>query len=188
MAARSWIPVLALLAGCATQGEAPPPAHPVDGVKKVIDSLGDEVVQRLATAPYRNLPVVVRSTGTTGTGLEPVVAEFLRTRLVERNVPVDAVCGARCMEVTLQEFAADSPSGFTLSPGQVLGVVGGNIPIVGGVVRGIGEQAKEKERAARRATGFIVTFAAREANRYTARANIVVISSAGNATVASEAK
>lgn len=188
MVARSWIPVLAFLAGCATQGDAPPPAHPVDGVKKVIDSLGDEVVERLATAPYRNLPVVVRSTGTTGTGLEPVVAEFLRTRLVERSVPVDAVCGARCMEVTLQEFAADSPSGFTLSPGQVLGVVGGNIPIVGGVVRGIGEQAKEKERVARRATGFIVTFAAREANRYTARANIVVISSAGNATVASEGK
>jgi hypothetical protein len=70
----------------------------------------------------------------------------------------------------------------------VLGVVGGNIPIVGGVVRGFGEQEKEKERAARRATGFIVTFAAREANRYTARANIVVISSAGNATVASEGK
>ena len=188
MGARSWIPVLVFLAGCATQGEAPPSATPVDGVKKVVDSLGDEVVQRLRTEAYRNLPVVVRSTGASGTGLEPVVAEFLRTRLVERNVPVDAVCGARCMEVSLQEFAADSPSGFTLSPGQVLGVVGGNIPIVGGVVRGIGEQAKEKERAARRATGFIVTFAAREANRYTARANIVVISSAGNATVASDAK
>ena len=188
MAARSWISMLALLAGCATQGEAPAPAHPVDGVKKVIDSLGDEVVQRLGTEPYRNLPVVVRSTGTTGTGLEPVVAEFLRTRLVERNVPVDAACAARCMEVILQEFSADSPSGFTLTPGQVLGVVGGNIPIVGGVVRGIGEQAKEKERAARRATGFIVTFAAREANRYTARNSIVVISSAGNAAVAPDAK
>lgn len=188
MAARSWIPVLAFLAGCATPGEAPPSATPVDAVKKVIDSLGDEVVQRLRTDPYRNLPVVVRSTGSAGTGLEPVVAEFLRTRLVERNVPVDAACTARCMEVTLQEFAADSPSGFKLTPGQVLGVVGGSIPIVGGVVRGIGEQAKEKERAARRATGFIVTFAAREANRYTARANIVVISSAGNATVAADAK
>ena len=188
MAARSWIPVLAFLAGCATHGDAPPPAHPVDGVKKVIDSLGDEVVQRLSTEAYRNLPVVVRSAGAAGTGLEPVVVEFLRTRLVERKVPVDAACGARCMEVTLQEFAADSPRGFTLTPGQVLGVVGGNIPIVGGVVRWFGEQEKERERAARRATGFIVTFAAREANRYTARSNIVVISSAGNATVASEGK
>ena len=41
MAARSWIPVLAFLAGCATQGDAPPPAHPVD---VVISSAGNATV------------------------------------------------------------------------------------------------------------------------------------------------
>jgi len=56
------------------------------------------------------------------------------------------------------------------------------------VVRGVGEQAREQERAARRASGFIVTFAARDGNRYTARANAVVISSGGEGTVAPEKK
>jgi hypothetical protein len=179
--------LLALLAGCAATSEGPP-AHPVDAVRKVIDSLGSEVARRLESPAYRGLPVVVRTTGTAGTGLEPIVAEFLRTRLVERKLPVEAVCATRCMEVTLQEFTVESPRGFSLSPGQVLAVAGGNIPVLGGLVRGIGEQEREKERAARRATGFMVTFAAREGNRFTARENIVVISTAGNATVAPEAK
>ena len=172
-----------LLAGCAgTTGT--PPAHPVDAMRKVIDSLAAEVEARLATDSYRNLPVVVRASGSAGAGVEPIVVELLRTRLVERSIAVDATCGARCMEVALQEFAAESASEFALTPGQVLTFAGGNIPIVGGVLRGIGEQAREKERAARRATGFIATFAARDANRYTARSNIVVISSAGDSAAA----
>jgi hypothetical protein len=179
MIGRAWVMVPVLLAGCASTSEEPP-AHPVEAVRKVIDSLGSEVTNRLATAAYRGLPVVVRSTGTSGTGFEPIVAEFLRTRLVERNVPVDAACTGRCMEVTLQEFTAESPPGFTLSPGQVLAVAGGQIPVLGGLVRGLGEQQREKERAARRATGFIVTFAARDGSRFTARENIVVISSSGD--------
>ncbi|MGQ0546977.1 MAG: hypothetical protein ACT4P3_16860 [Betaproteobacteria bacterium] len=153
-------------------------------MRKVIDSLAAEVEGRLATDGYRNLPVMVRTANSSGSGVEPIVVELLRTRLVERNVPVDAACGARCMEVSLQEFTAESAKGFALTPGQVLTFAGGQIPIVGSVVRGIGEQAREQERAARRATGFIVTFAAREANRYTARSNVVVISSGGEAAVA----
>lgn len=179
----AWVVVAVLLSGCASTANTPA-AHPVDAMRKVMDSLAAEVEARLATDPYRNLPVVVRSTNNAGTGVEPIVVELLRTRLVERKVAVDAACGARCMEVSLQEFAADSAMEFALTPGQVLSFAGGNIPIVGGVVRGIGEQAREKERAARRATGFIATFAAREANRYTARSNIVVISSGGEAAVA----
>jgi hypothetical protein len=188
MRSRSGLLALALLAGCATQADKQQPATPVDAVRKVIDSLGAEVAERLGTAPYRNLPVVVRSTGAAGTGLEPIVVEFLRTRLVERNIAVDATCASRCLEVTLQEFTAESPRAFSLTPGQVLAVAGGNIPVLGGVVRGFGEQERERERAARRATGFIVTFAAREANRYTARDNVVVISSSGEAAVATEEK
>jgi hypothetical protein len=180
--------VLAFASGCAAMNEPAPPAHPADSVRKVIDSLSDEVAQRLATDAYRNLPVVVRPTGVAGTGFEPIVAEFLRTRLVEQGIPVDAQCGSRCMEVTLQEFAAESPRVVGLSVGQVLSVAGGQIPVVGGLVRGLGEDEKEKERAARRATGFMVTFSAREGNRYTARANIVVISSVGDAKVAPERK
>ena len=187
MVSRAWVVVPLLLACCASTSEEPP-THPVEAVRKVIDSLGSEVTTRLATSAYRGMAVVVRSTGTSGTGLEPIVVEFLRTRLVERSVPVDAACTGRCMEVILQEFTAESPRGFTLSPGQVLAVAGGQIPVLGGLVRGLGEQQREKERAARRATGFVVTFAAREGNRFTARENIVVISSSGDGQNAPEGK
>ena len=180
--------VVAFAGGCAAMSEPAPPAHPADSVRKVIDSLSDEVAQRLATDSYRNLPVVVRPTGVAGTGFEPIVAEFLRTRLVERGIAVDAACAARCLEVTLQEFAVESPRTSGLSVGQVLSVAGGQVPVVGGLVRGLGENEKAKEQAARKATGFIVTFSAREGNRYTARANIVVISSVSEAKVAPEQK
>jgi hypothetical protein len=179
--------VLAFVSGCAATNEPAAPAHPADSVRKVIDSLGNEIAERLATDSYRNLPVVVRPTGGAGSTFEPIVAEFLRTRLVEQGIPVDVACTARCMEVTLQEFATESARAG-LSVGQVLSVAGGQIPVVGGLVRGLGENEKEKERAARRATGFMVTFSAREGNRYTARANIVVISSVGEAKVAQERK
>ena len=98
--------------------------------------------------------------------------EALRARGGD-GVPWNSMAWLRLPEATIAEAeGASLPSGAALSA----------------AVDSIGEQAKEKERVARRATGFIVTFAAREANRYTARSNIVVISSAGNATVASEAK
>jgi hypothetical protein len=61
----------------------------------------------------------------------------------------------------------------------VLTVAGSSIPFVGGLVRSYGEQEREKERAANRATGVFVTFAAREGDRYTARSHVVAIISAG---------
>jgi len=61
------------------------------------------------------------------------------------------------------------------------GMVGGaSNPFVGGLIRTLGEQEREQERAANRATGVFVTFAAREGSRYTARAHVVAIISAGD--------
>lgn len=161
-------------------GDTPGPAHPVEGVRKVVDSLGAEIRTRAAAEPFRNLPVVVRTTSTTNSGIEPIIAELLRTRLVEGGIAVEANCATRCMEVSLQEFAVDSPKPTTLTPGQILIVGGASIPFVGGLIRTIGEQESEQERAAKRATGVFVTFAARDGNRYTARAHVVAIISAGN--------
>jgi len=180
---RAWqapIVIASLVAGCAALGDAPRPAHPVEGVRKVVDSLGAEIRTRTAADPFRNLPVVVQTTATAKSGIEPIVAELLRTRLVEGGVAVEAACTARCMEITLQEFAIDTPKTMSLTPGQVLTVGGASIPFVGGLIRTIGEQQREQERAANRATGVFVTFAARDGNRYTARAHVVAIISAGN--------
>jgi len=47
-------------------------------------------------------------------------------------------------------------------------------------IRTFGEQEREQERAANRATGVFVTLAARDGNRYTARAHVVAIISAGD--------
>ena len=177
---RAPIAMAALAAGCATQSEAPkPPAHPVEGVRKVVDSLSGEIRNRVAAAPFHDLPVVVRTTSAANSGIEPIIAELLRTRLVDAGVAVEAACAKRCMEIHLQEFAIDSPKASVLTPGQVLTVAGSTIPFVGGLIRSMGEQVREKERAANHVTGVFVTFAAREDARYTARAHIVVIISTG---------
>lgn len=178
-----------LAAGCATPADKTArPAHPVEGVRKVVDSLSSEVRKRATTDPFRNLPVVVRTTIAANSGIEPIIAELLRTRLVEGGIAVEAACTARCMEISLQEFAIDAAKPdaaklLTLTPGQVFTVAGANIPVVGGLIRTIGEQEREKERAGNRATGVFATFAAREGNRYTARAHVVVILSAGEVEV-----
>lgn len=180
---RAWELAIAtafLVAGCATLGETPRPAHPVEGVRKAVDSLGLEIRNRTAADPFRNLPIVVRTTTAANIGIEPIIAELLRTRLVEGGVAVEAVCAARCMEIHLQEFAVDSPKSTGLTPGQILIVGGASIPFVGGLIRTISEQEREQQRAASRATGVFVTFAARDGNRYTARAHVVVIISAGD--------
>jgi hypothetical protein len=174
------IAIASLVAGCATSGDAPGPAHPVEGVRKVVDSLSAEVKKRVAADPFRNLPVVVRTTTAANSGIEPIIAELLRTRLVEGGVAVEAVCATRCMEISLQEFAIDAAKTTGLTPGQVVTLAGTGIPIVGGVIRTIGEQEREQERAANRTNGVFVTFAARDGNRYTARAHVVVIISAGD--------
>jgi hypothetical protein len=168
-----------LIGGCATPGEAPPrPAHPVEGVRKVVDSLSAEIKNRTAADPFRELPVVVRTIAAANTSIEPIIVELLRTRLVEGGVAVETVCAARCMEISLQEFSVDSPKSTGLTPGQILIVGGGSVPFVGGLIRNFGEQQREQERVANRTTGVFVTFAAREGNRYTARTHVLAIISA----------
>jgi len=183
-----WMPawrvpvaIAALTAGCAMLGESPPrPAHPVEGLRKAVDSLNGEIRQRTADEPFRNLPVVVRTTTAANAGIEPIIAELLRTRLVAGGIAVEATCAARCLEINLQEFAVETVKSTGLTPGQILTVAGASIPFVGGLIRTFGEQEREQERAANRTTGVFVTFAAREGNRYTARAHVVAIISAGD--------
>ena len=170
-----------LAAGCASLGGEPArPVHPVDGVRKVVDSLGVEIAKRAEGAAFRGLPIVIRTTTVANSGIEPIIAELLRTRLVERGLPVEASCAARCLEISLQELAVETPKATTLSAGQLISVAGGQVPIVGGLIRTIGEQEREKERAAGRASGLFVTLAAREGNRYSTREHIVAIISAGD--------
>jgi hypothetical protein len=186
---RAPLAMAVLIAGCAAppaeapqpRGEAPqPPAHPVEGVRKAVDSLSAEIRKRVAAEPFENLPVVVFTTSAANSGIEPIIAELLRTRLVDAGVAVEAVCAARCTEITLQEFAVDTARPTGLSAGQILTVAGGSVPFVGGLIRTLGEQQREQERAANRATGVFVTFAARDGSRYTARAHVVAIISAGD--------
>ncbi|HSC94893.1 MAG TPA: hypothetical protein VLC73_07985 [Burkholderiales bacterium] len=173
--------IAALIAGCAALGEAPPrPAHPVEGVRKAVDSLNGEITQRTRDEPFRGLPVVVRTTTAANAGIEPIIAELLRTRLVAGGLEVEAACTARCLEIHLQEFAVETAKATGLTAGQILTVAGASIPFVGGLIRTIGEQEREQERAAARTTGVFVTFAAREGNRYTARSHVVAIISSGD--------
>lgn len=175
------IAIALLAAGCAGLGETPPrPAHPVEGVRKVVDSLNGEVRKRTVDDPFRNLPVVVRTTLAANAGIEPIIAELLRTRLVAGGIAVEAACAARCLEIHLQEFAVETVKSTGLTAGQILTVAGSSIPFVGGLIRTFGEKEREQERVANRTTGVFVTFAAREGNRYTARAHVVAIISAGD--------
>lgn len=175
--------VLLLAAGCATPPEPLAPTHPIDAVRKVVDNLSGEIARRQESDPWKGLPVVVRTSSISGTGIEPIVAELLRTRLVERSIAVDAVCGARCLEVALQEFSAEGQRHSGITPGDVLSFAGGQIPIVGGAVRSLSERARESERVAARTSGFIVTLAAREGARYTARANMVAVTSSRESSI-----
>ena len=170
---------LTLFAGCATEQHARP-GTAVDGVRKVIESLSAEIAHRLGTDAFRGLPVVVEASGNAGHGSEPMLAELLRTRLVEKGVAVDHACAARCMEVTLQELVIDTPAESPLTPGQLVTVAGGSIPVIGGLVRNLGEREEAKRRAANRSSGVLVTLAARDGNRYTARNTIVAITAAGD--------
>jgi hypothetical protein len=173
------IAAAALTAGCAGLGEGSPrPAHPVEGVRKVVDSLTAEIRTRTADGPFGGLPIVVRTASAGSAGIEPIIAELLRTRLTDAGKAVEAVCAARCTEITLQEFAVDTAKPTGLTAGQILTVAGGSVPFVGGLIRTFGEQEREKERAANRATGVFVTFAAREGTRFTARTHVVAIISA----------
>ena len=178
-----------LLAACASGG--PKPAgltHPVDAMGKVIDSLAVETAKRMSADDYRGLPVVVVPGSPAGNTVELIVAEFLRTRLLERSVAVHKACAERCLEITLQEFATSAPSISALTPGQVLTVATGGVPVLGSLTRSLNERERETERAAARTTGLLVTFAARHGERYTARGHVVAIVSASSGEVALEQK
>lgn len=179
MTCRAAALIALLLAACGSLGGAQRPAHPVEGVRKVVDSLGGEIEKRAQAPAFRSLPVVIRAASAVNTGIELVIAELLRTRLVERGLPVEATCTARCLEISLQELAVEAPKQTTLSPGQVISIAGGQVPLVGGLIHSLGEQQQERERVASRASGLFVTLAARDGNRYGAREHVVAIISAG---------
>lgn len=170
------------LAGCAaTAVESPEPTRTVAAIGRVVDSLAAETAQRLATDAFKGLPVVVRPG--TGNGAEPAVAELLRTRLLERGVAVEVACPARCLELSLIEFAADAAIASGVTPGQVLSVATGAVPVLGGLSRTLAD----RERAgAPRTTGLLVSFAARDGNRYTSRAHAIAIVSSSDGSVALE--
>lgn len=187
---RIGILLAALLAvGCATPGgDAPDPANSVEAVGKVVDSLAEEAVRRTADDGFRGLPMVVAPASGTGNAVERMIAEFLRTRLLERGMAVHKACGARCLEISLQEFATSAPAATQLTPGQVLTVATGSVPILGNLVRNLSDQDREAQRAAARTTGLLVTFSAREADRYVARGHVIAIVSASGGDVALERK
>lgn len=82
-----------LLAACATGG-GDKPTHTVEAVGKVIDSLAAETARRVALDGYRGLPAGVSPASQTGNTVELIVAEFLRTRLLEQGITVHKVCAA----------------------------------------------------------------------------------------------
>jgi hypothetical protein len=185
-AARRLATAIALtLSACATgpSGTAHP-THPVEAVGKVVASLESETERRSGEEGYRGLPLVVHPASSNGTSVERIVAELLRTRLLDAGMAVQPACGTRCLEVTLQEFATSGPAGWQLTPGQILSVAAGGVPILGNLARSLNDQ----ERAAAQTTGLLVTYAAREGERYTARSHVIAIISSSSGDVALERK
>lgn len=185
----TWCTALlaALIAGCSTSGPQRT-THTVEAVGKVIDSLATEATRRGTLDGYRGLPVVVQPASRAGNSVELIVAEFLRTRLHERGMVVHSACAARCLEITLQEFATSEAEVSRFTPGQILTVATGSVPVLGSLTRSLGEREREMERAAARTTGLLVTFAAREGDKFTARSHVVAIVSASSGEVALEQK
>jgi hypothetical protein len=191
--ARHWLwPVAGLLAamiaGCATGTNPTHPAHTVEAVGKVVDSLASEATRHAAFEGYRGLAVVVSPASRSGNAVELMVAEFLRTRLLEQGMAVTRSCVARCLEITLQEFATSAPDASHLTPGQILTVAAGSVPVLGSLTRSLSEREHEIERAAARTTGLLVTFSARDGEKFTARSHVVAIVSASSGDVALEQK
>jgi hypothetical protein len=185
-----WTLLLSLaMAGCAVpSGDKPRPTQTVHAVGKVIESLTGETTRRSATDDYRGLPVIVSPAGAGGGGIERMVTEFLRTRLHESGMVVQTTCAVRCMEITLQEFSTSEPAVSQLTPGQILTVATGGVPILSSLTRSLTERERELERAAARTTGLLVTFAAREGERFTARSHVIAIVSTSSGDVALEQK
>ncbi len=157
------------LAGCAS-APPPQPQQTVEAIGKVVDNLASETIKRQGTDTFKGLPVVVRSVN--NSNAETALAELMRTRLVERGLAVEAACPARCLEMSLLEFSLDTPATASLTPGQVLSVAGGAVPVLGGLTRTL----QERERDARAGTrGVLVTYSAREGNRFVARQHVVAV-------------
>jgi hypothetical protein len=161
--------VALLLAACGATGETQRPVHVVEAVDRVVEALASETVQRLASEAFRGLPVVVRSAGV---GADAVVSELLRTRLVERAVPVEAACPAKCMEIGLLEFTADAGGARALRPGEIVAAAGGKAPLLPGLPRAASDPGP---LGAGRASALLVTFSAREGNRYGPRQQLIAV-------------
>jgi len=155
-----------LSSACTATGEPPRPARVVEAVAKVVDGLANETAQRLATDAFRGLPVVVRSVGS---GSDVVVAELLRTRLVERALPVEVDCPAKCMEVGLLEFVSEAAGPRTLAPGQLL-ATGPSVSGYSGPAHGdLGDMKPG------RASTLLVTFSVRDGNRLSVRQQLIAV-------------
>jgi len=157
----------AVLLACSATGEAQQPATVVAAVGKVVDGLATEVTQRQTNDTLRALPVVVRNAAPGG---ESVIAEMLRTRLVERGVAVEVACPAKCFEVSLLEFVAQA--GAQAAAGQLVTVNAGAISGLEGAPRAPGDK---ETLSAGLASALLVTFAARDGTRYSTRQQIVAI-------------
>ncbi|MDH3318406.1 MAG: hypothetical protein OEO84_01795, partial [Betaproteobacteria bacterium] len=81
-----------------------------------------------------------------------------------------------------------APGSAQLTPGQMLTVATGSVPVLRSLTRSLNDREKEIERAAARTTGLLVTFAAREGEKFTARGHVVAIVSASSGEVALEQK
>jgi len=174
-----------VLSACATgTGSTARPTHPVEAVGKVVDSLKIETERRAGDEAYRGLPLVINPANAGGVGVERIVAELLRTRLLDAGMTVQPTCTTRCLEITLQEFATSGPAGWQLTPGQILTVAAGGVPILGNLARSLNDQ----ERAVAHTTGLLVTYAARDGERYTARSHVIAIISSSSGDVAIERK
>ncbi len=161
--------LLCAIAGCAS-APPPQPQQTVEAIGKVVDNPASETIKRQGAEPFRGLPIVVRSVNNSNG--ETALAELMRTRLVDRGIAVEVACLARCLEMSLLEFSLDTPATAGLTPGQVLNVAGGAVPVLGGLTRTL----QERERDARAGTrGVLVTYSARDGNRYVARQHVVAV-------------
>jgi hypothetical protein len=161
-------PVLfAVLAACTAAGEAQRPVVVTAALGKVVEGISAEAVQRQAGDTFRGLPLVVRSGAG---GAETVIAEMLRTRLTERGAQLEVACPAKCLEITLVEFVMEATG--QAAPGQLLPVNAGTIAGLSGLPRAPSEREK---LAAGHASALLVTFAARDGNRYNGRQQIVAV-------------
>ena len=135
----------------------------VADIGKAADALAADTQQRQSAEPFRGLPVVVRAAS--NEGAEGVLAELLRTRLIERGVPLEVACPAKCMEINLVEFVTRAPAAG--NAGDVVALTAK--PALTSALRVPGVAAL----AAGEASAAFVTIAVRDGNRYTTRQHLI---------------